>query len=55
MPFASKSQMRFMFKNHPRMAREWAQKTRRKQSLPERLHAKNPSPTFRALMRKRRS
>jgi hypothetical protein len=54
MPFKSKAQMRFMFANHPRMARDFATKTRRKQTLPERINSRRPSPMMRALLRKRR-
>jgi hypothetical protein len=35
MPFKSKSQAKFMFKNHPQMAKEWASKTPSIKKLPE--------------------
>jgi len=39
MPFKSKAQMRWMFKQHPEMAHEWASKTDAKK-LPERVKPK---------------
>jgi hypothetical protein len=35
MPFESKSQMRWMFANHPEMAKRWAKHTKNTKSLPE--------------------
>jgi hypothetical protein len=36
MPFKSKTQMRWMFKNEPAMARRWAKETPNEKGLPER-------------------
>lgn len=36
MPFKSKAQERFMFANHPEMAKEWASKTDQNK-LPEKV------------------
>jgi hypothetical protein len=36
MPFASKAQARWMFANHPRMAKKWAKETKSMKRLPER-------------------
>lgn len=38
MPFSSKAQARYMFAVHPKLAREFAQKTKSMQALPERVH-----------------
>jgi len=35
MPFVSKAQQRFMFARHPKIAREFAEKTRNFKDLPE--------------------
>lgn len=35
MPFKSKAQMRYMFARHPKMAEEWADKTKNIKALPE--------------------
>lgn len=35
MPFKSKSQARFMFAKHPKLAKEWAKKTPSIKKLPE--------------------
>ena len=35
MPFKSKAQMRYMFAKHPKIAKEWADKTRNIKSLPQ--------------------
>lgn len=35
MPFQSKAQMRMMFAQHPKMAKEWAKETPNIKSLPE--------------------
>lgn len=35
MPFKSKAQMRFMFANHPKIAMEFAAKTKDMKKLPE--------------------
>lgn len=37
MPFVSKMQARWMFANHPKMAKEFASKTSNIKSLPERV------------------
>jgi len=37
MPFVSKSQQRYMFAKHPKMAKEWAEKTDFKE-LPEKKY-----------------
>jgi hypothetical protein len=36
MPFKSKAQMRWMFENHPGMARHWAHETSDVKALPAR-------------------
>lgn len=38
MPFKSKAQQRFMFSQHPRMAKRWADETKDIKDLPEKLH-----------------
>ncbi len=43
MPFKSKAQARFLFANHPNMAKEWADKTKSIKDLPERVGAKHSS------------
>jgi hypothetical protein len=35
MPFKSKAQARFMFAEHPKMAKEWASKTPNMKALPK--------------------
>jgi len=40
MPFKSKSQLRYMFANHPEMAKEFMHKTMSIKSLPEKLKKK---------------
>jgi len=40
MPFASRSQQRFMFATHPRMAKRWARETEDIKSLPEKVEEK---------------
>jgi hypothetical protein len=40
MPFKSLAQMRFMFANHPEMAKEWADKTENIEDLPEKADKK---------------
>jgi len=35
MPFKSKAQMRWMFANHPKMAKRWAEETPNEKALPE--------------------
>ena len=37
MPFKSKAQQRFMFAEHPKMAKEWADKTPDIKVLPEKV------------------
>lgn len=37
MPFESKRQMRYLYANHPKIAKEFADKTKRIASLPERV------------------
>jgi hypothetical protein len=36
-PFKSRKQMAWMFKNHPKMARKWAKHTSGIRSLPKRV------------------
>lgn len=38
MPFKSKAQQRFMYAQHPRMAKRWADETKDIKGLPEKLH-----------------
>lgn len=38
MPFESKAQQRFMFSQHPRIAKRWANETKDIKGLPEKLH-----------------
>jgi hypothetical protein len=40
MPFKSKKQMKWMFANKPKMAKEWASKTKSIKSLPTRKKKK---------------
>ena len=40
MPFQSKAQQRFMFARHPKMAKEWAEKTPNIKELPEHVNAR---------------
>lgn len=35
MPFKSEAQMKYMFANHPKMAKEWASKTKNIKKLPK--------------------
>jgi len=35
MPFKSKSQMRFMYAKHPKIAKRWAKETANEKDLPE--------------------
>lgn len=35
MPFKSKQQMKFMFATHPKIAKEWASKTKSTKKLPK--------------------
>lgn len=37
MPFKSKSQRRFMYAKHPKMAEEWEDKTPKGKKLPEKV------------------
>lgn len=41
MPFKSKAQARFMFAKHPKMAKEFASKTKSIASLPEHVNKEN--------------
>ena len=38
MPFASKAQARYLFSQHPDVAKEFASKTKSIKALPEKLH-----------------
>lgn len=38
MPFKSKAQARFMFAKHPKIAKEFASKTKSIKSLPNKVH-----------------
>lgn len=40
MPFKSKAQAKYMFANHPKMAKEWAKKTKSIKSLPKKVKKK---------------
>lgn len=40
MPFKSKAQARLMFAKHPKMAKEWASKTKSIKALPEQVKKK---------------
>ena len=40
MPFKSKTQARWMFANKPKMAKEWADKTKSIKALPKRVKEK---------------
>lgn len=42
MPFKSKVQQRYMFANHPEIAKEWAAKTPNMKKLPERKGERPP-------------
>jgi hypothetical protein len=39
-PFKSKAQARYMFSQHPQMAKEWAEKTKSIKALPEKVKLK---------------
>lgn len=43
MPFKSKAQMKWMFKNKPKMAKEWAGKTHNMKTLPKKTAKKKKS------------
>ncbi len=43
MPFKSKSQAKWMFANKPKMAKEWASKTKSIKALPNKVTSKTPS------------
>jgi hypothetical protein len=43
MPFESKSQQRFMFAKHPRIAKRWAKKTPDMKHLPEKAEQEKKS------------
>lgn len=43
MPFVSKAQARWMFKNKPKMAKEWAKMTPDIKSLPKRVKRRKPT------------
>jgi len=45
MPFKSKAQMRWMFANHPEMAKRWAEHTPNIKNLPERSSSSSSSTT----------
>lgn len=55
MPFRSKAQLRWMFANHPRIARRWAKHTPDIKSLPERVDSKESSGTENAESQQRPS
>lgn len=38
MPFKSEAQARFMFAKHPKIAKEFASKTKSIKALPEKIH-----------------
>ena len=38
MPFKSRAQQRWMFANHPKMAKRWAAETKDFKGLPARVH-----------------
>lgn len=40
MPFKSKAQVRWMYANKPKMAKEWEDKTKSIKSLPEKVNKK---------------
>lgn len=40
MPFKSKAQMRWMFANHPKMAKKWAKHTKNAKNLPDKKRRK---------------
>ena len=41
MPFKSKDQEKWMFANHPKMAKEWAKKTPNQKALPKKVKKSN--------------
>jgi|TARA_B100000073_G_scaffold323590_1_gene305786 hypothetical protein len=51
MPFESKAQMRWMFREKPEMAKQWLKETKDVDSLPNRKHPK--SKTRRRLTQRR--
>jgi hypothetical protein len=40
MPFKSQAQMRYMFSQHPRIAKRWAKETLKIKSLPKKVKKK---------------
>lgn len=42
MPFESQAQRKYMYANHPEMAKEWEAATPKDKKLPERKHKKKP-------------
>lgn len=44
MPFKSKAQARFLFSQHPRMAKEWAAKTKSIKALPNYMNPHHSHP-----------
>ena len=52
-PFASKAQMRYLYSQHPAMAKEWAGKTENMKALPE--HVKGAKKSTKRKARKRMS
>lgn len=42
MPFKSKSQMRFMYAKHPKIAARWEKETANEKDLPEKKKKKSP-------------
>jgi hypothetical protein len=42
MPFKSKSQMRFMYSQHPKIAARWEKETKNEKDLPETAKKKSP-------------
>jgi len=41
MPFKSKDQEKWMFANHPQMAKQWASVTPNQKALPKKVTSKN--------------
>jgi len=50
MPFKSQAQRRFMYANHPKMAKEWAKHTSDMTSLPQKKH--DPLKTLKMIHKK---
>lgn len=53
MPFKSESQRRFLWKNNPKMAKEWADHTPKGKKLPKKVSSRKRKTTAKKSSRKR--